>query len=106
MSEGPFADWLRVLTLAQQAHEAVRQADWDTFLQLEDQYFSALAATQARPVNIASLDADRHGAFTQLVQQVIDLHHETTLLAEVYRNKLADELALTSNQGRLLKLYQ
>lgn len=106
MSSSPFSDWLTVLALAQQAHSAVKQADWDTFLQLEEQYFAALAATQAQPVDIARLNVEHRSAFTRLVQEVVDFHQHTALLAEVHRSDLANEIALTSTQGKLSKLYR
>lgn len=106
MSKPPFADWLTVLSLIKQSHEAVRKADWDTFLQLEDQYFASLETTQDQPVDIASLDAEHRHAFSELVQEIIALHQHTALLAEVHRSELANEIALTSTQGKLVKVYR
>lgn len=105
MSESVFSDWLQVFSLAQEAHHAASQADWERFLSLEDQYVQALTATQQRPVDIAQLDDEKREAFTALVRQVIALHQETVQWAEAHRNDLANELGIMNKHGKVLKAY-
>lgn len=100
-----FADWLNVLTLAQEAHQAASQADWERFLELEDQYVQALLATQQQPVEIAGLDEARRAAFTELVKRVIALHQETVQWAEAHRDALATELGMVNKHNKVLKAY-
>lgn len=103
--QGTFSDWLKVLTLAQEAHQAAAQANWERFLELEDQYVQALLATQQQPVEIANLDEARRAAFTELVKRVIALHQETVQWAEAHRNALATELGMVTRHSKVLKAY-
>lgn len=100
-----FSDWLDVLKLAQEAHQAAAQGDWEHFLELEDQYVQALLATQQRPVDIAGLDDARRQAFTELVKRVIALHQETAQWAEAHRDALATELGMVNKHSKVLKAY-
>ncbi len=105
MSDSIFSDWLRVLSLARDAHQAASQADWELFLSLEDQYAQALLSTQQHPIDVAHLDAPRKEAFTELVRQVIALHQETVQWAEAYRDELAKELGMVTKHGKVVKAY-
>lgn len=103
--QGTFSDWLNVLKLAQEAHHAASQANWERFLELEDSYVQALLATQQRPVEVAGLDDTKRQAFAELVQQVIALHQETVQWAEVHRDALASELGMVNKHSKVLKAY-
>ena len=86
-----FSDWLKVLTLAQEAHQAAAQANWERFLELEDS-MCKLCWLPSDSLSSLPIWTKLAAAFTELVKRVIALHQETVQWAEAHRNTLATEV--------------